>query len=364
MILTPSNIAHYLLGRGIITHESVVDGDFRVIEKSLRNRNFMVLRDRHPGLFLKQVKSFDQQAIITLGYEATCYRLANEDEDFKALAPLMPQYHAFDADRHVLIVELLKDGENLADYHVRVGRFPTEVADQVGRLLGRFHHDIREKIKDSAKTSLFQKRMPWILQLHQLSSNYLEPISAGNAEVINIVKNFPEFHETLNALQSQYEFNCLIHGDIKWENCVLYRNGGEAPGLKIVDWELADVGDACWDAGAIFQAYITCWIMSIPLTPGVPPSQLMDQAKYPIDDMQPAISTFWRAYAEALGADEKTQRGLLERSVRYGAARMIQTVYEHMTPSPQITPNAVCLLQVSLNILQNPAEAITDLLGM
>ena len=364
MILTPANIAHYLLGRGVITHESVVDGDFWVIEKSLRNRNFIVMRNHSPGLFLKQIKSWDQQAIITLGYEATCYQLSQTDEDFQALVPLMPKYYAFDPERHILIVELLKDGENLADYHLRLGKFPTDVAAQVGKLLGRFHHDIRDRIKDSAKASLFQKRMPWILQLHQLNSNFLEPISAGNAEVINIVKSFPEFHEILNAIQSQYEFNCLIHGDIKWENCVLYKNGDGEPKIKIVDWELADIGDACWDAGAIFQSYITCWIMSIPITAGVAPSQLLDQAKYPIDDMQPAIKAFWQAYTEALEADGKTQRELLKRSVRYGAARMIQTVYEHMSPSPQITPNAVCLLQVSLNILQNPAEAITDLLGM
>ncbi len=364
MILTAANIAHYLLGRGLITYESVVDGDFRVVEKSLRNRNFMVLRDHSPGLFLKQIKTWDQQAIITLQYEATTYQLSQSDEEFAPLVPLMPRYHDYDASRHILVVELLKDGENLADYHARLGKFPADTAAQVGKLLGRFHRDITEKIKGSAKISLFQKRMPWILQLHQLNPNFLEPISAANSEVINIVKSFPEFHEMLNGLQNQYEFNCLIHGDIKWENCVLYKNGDQQPGLKIVDWELADIGDACWDAGAIFQAYITCWLLSIPSVAGVPPSQLMDQAKYPIDDMQPAIKAFWMSYTESLDADNKTLRELLKKSVRYGAARMIQTVYEHMSPSPHITPNAISLLQVSLNILESPDEAITELLGL
>lgn len=364
MILTPANIAHYLLGRGLITYESVVDGDFKVIERSLRNRNFMVLRDNSPGLFLKQVKTWDQQAIITLQYEATTYQLSQTDEEFAPLVPLMPRFHAYDKDRHILIVEMLKGGENLADYHARIGKFPVDIAAQVGKLLGQFHRDISNTIKGSAKGALFQKRMPWILQLHQLSPNFLEPISAANSEVINIVKSFPEFHDMLNGLQSQYEFDCLIHGDIKWENCVLYKNGDDEPRLKIVDWELADIGDACWDAGAVFQAYITCWIMSIPLVAGVPPSQLMDQAKYPIDDMQPAIKAFWQAYTETLEADTRRQRELLKKSVRCGAARMIQTVYEHMSPSPQITPNAICLLQVSLNILERPEDAITDLLGM
>ena len=43
---------------------------------------------------------------------------------------------------------------------------------------------------------------------------------------------------------------------------------------------------------------------------------------------------------------------------------MIQTAYESMQYSPQIMSNALCLLQVSFNILRDPQEAVTHLLGI
>jgi len=365
MILTPAKIPHYLLGRGLITYDSVVDGDLTITEKTLRNRNFKVIRRQNPSLFLKQIKNWDQQSILTLQYEATCYGLAQNDPDFAGLIPLMPKYYWFDPSQYILVIELLDNSENLADYHTRLGHFPADVAALIGKRLGEFHREIGPKVKNGAKDSKFQKRIPWILNLHQTNPAFLDPLSAANSQLIGILQRYPEFPSHLNSLQNEYKFSALIHGDIKWENCVVYKNGGEELQVKIVDWELADIGDPCWDAGAIFQSYITFWIMSIPIAGDVPPSQLLDKAKYPIDDMLPAIKAYWSAYAEALQVEGKQQqKDLLEKSVKCGAARMIQTVYEHMNYSPQITPNAICLLQVCMNILENPKEAVTDLLGL
>src|SRR6267142_1572474 len=127
MILTTSNIGHYLLSRGLITYDSIVDGDFLVTETTRRNRNFKVVRKHNPGLFLKQIKNWDQQSIVTLQYEATCYGLAQRDPDFAALVPLMPACYGFDQEQYILAIELLQDAENLADYHTRLGQFPTDL---------------------------------------------------------------------------------------------------------------------------------------------------------------------------------------------------------------------------------------------
>jgi len=153
---------------------------------------------------------------------------------------------------------------------------------------------------------------------------------------------------------------------MKWDNCIIYAKPEENDelNLKIVDWELADLGDACWDVGAIFQAYLSFWILSMQMLGDPSPAQLVDMAQYPLEKMQPAIQTFWKTYVHTMQMDDTVSREWLERSVKYGAARMIQTAYECLSFSPQITANALCLLQVSLNILKSPQEAISDLLGM
>jgi hypothetical protein len=43
---------------------------------------------------------------------------------------------------------------------------------------------------------------------------------------------------------------------------------------------------------------------------------------------------------------------------------MIQTAYETMQYAPQISPNALGLLQVSFNVLKDPKQAVTHLMGL
>jgi hypothetical protein len=54
----------------------------------------------------------------------------------------------------------------------------------------------------------------------------------------------------------------------------------------------------------------------------------------------------------------------LERCTSHAAARMLQTVFEWMNMQQQLSLPAVFQLQVSLNMLQKPAEAVAVLLGL
>ena len=158
----------------------------------------------------------------------------------------------------------------------------------------------------------------------------------------------------------------MIHGDMKWDNCVTYfENGNDKdPSVKIVDWELADIGDARWDVGAILQSYLSFWLLSIPANAEATAMQLVEMAQFPLEKMQPAIRVFWQTYLETHKVDSADAAELLESCVKYAAARMIQTAYEYMQYSSQISANALYLLQVSLNTLKDPKEAIRDLLAL
>ena len=134
--------------------------------------------------------------------------------------------------------------------------------------------------------------------------------------------------------------------------------------LRLIDWELADFGDACWDAGAVFQSYLSFWVFSMQPVAGVPAEQLVSSAQYPLEKMQPAIRAFWKTYTEERGLAGEAAREALERSVSYSAARMVQTAYEYMFYAPQITASALYLLQLSLNILKSPKEATASLLAL
>jgi hypothetical protein len=364
MILSKSNVVHYLLEQGLLAIDSVVDGDLMVADATRRNRNFKIIRRGSQGYFVKQIQNWDPPTVATLACEAACYRVARAGPEFAALAALVPRDFLYDTQRHVLVTELLPENESLSDHHRRLNAFPPETARFLGALFGRLHRD-PARLDGRPETAAFRRQPPWILSAHQHGANLFGALSAANTQLLQIVQSYPEFQRTLDELRAEWRADQLIHGDLKWDNCVVYRaQGNGALALKVVDWELADIGDARWDLGALLQAYISFWVLSMRISADMPPAQYTGTAQYPIEAMQPSVRTLWQAYVDARGLDPQAVRPLLISSMKFGAARMIQTAYEAMQFSPQISPNALCLLQVSFNLLRQPSEAVTHLLGL
>lgn len=362
MILTAENLLFYLLERGLVSPQSAVEGDLVIVDSSSRNRNFKVIRKQQPSYFIKQVQQWDAQSMALLQREASCYWLAQQEHDFAPLAKLIPAYHAYDAARHALVVELLPEGENLSEYHRRLHTFPVDAASLLGSALGACHAGVNAE-SATVQNVGFPKTAPWILSAHQLNQLPAQTPQSANAQVLQIIQKYTQFHPLLDQLRQQWRTETLIHGDIKWDNCLLYRQNDRLQ-LKLVDWETADLGDPAWDVGAIFQAYLNYWIMSIPIRPDTPPAHFLQLAPQPMEAMHPALHLYWRAYVNERKLGTTAACDLLKRSVQYGAARMLQTAYEYMVHAPQISGNALCMMQVSLNILSQPEAAIHELFGL
>jgi aminoglycoside phosphotransferase (APT) family kinase protein len=181
------------------------------------------------------------------------------------------------------------------------------------------------------------------------------------------MQRYPNFPKRLDALQATWRRDTLIHGDMKFENCVVTagNGGGNSVSIKVVDWEIADLGDPRWDVGSMLQSWLTYWIFSMPADGTVTDSdQLAARAQYPLERMQPAIRAFWKTYATTLGVSGQQERDLLDTCMSFGGARMVQTVFEAMYQMTQLTPHAIFMLQVSLNILEEPRAAVTELLAL
>lgn len=209
-------------------------------------------------------------------------------------------------------------------------------------------------------------RFPWVLSIHRPSLGIFRDTSSANLQLIRIVQNAASFPLLLDSLRDGWRVDAVTHNDIKWDNCLVFpfQHSRGKSGLKLVDWEFANLGDSCWDAGAVLGSYLGSWLLSIPVSGEDPPDQFMDLAQCPLARMQPAIQAYWRAYASGMNFNTVESEEHLLRAVRYGAARLIQTAYEQMQHASSLTGNMICLLQLSLNILQKPHEAIAHLLGL
>jgi thiamine kinase-like enzyme len=363
-MLTREELIPYLLDHQLLSTRCVVDGDLIVIDSSRRNRNFKVISEREPSYLVKQ--GVGPEGAATVANEAAAYQLFYRNPECAGLKPFLPRFHGYYADERVLVLELLRGAEDLRQYHLRGSRFSTAIAARLGHALASLHRMSQPVGMLRNGEIRFPSPLPWVLTVHQPNQQIFRDISSANLQVLKIVQKFPEFSTLLDSLRQEWSAETLIHFDIKWDNWLVFSEPNKrAKNLRIVDWELTGFGDPCWDVASIFNDYLSFWLLSIPVTTGdVPPEHFPQLARYPLERMHPAMRAFWASYLSHSELDETTAEARLFRSTKLAGARLLQTAFEQMQMSVQITGTIVIFLQLSLNMLRRPHEALVHLLGI
>jgi hypothetical protein len=374
-MLALSQIAGHLLERGLLDPEAVLDGQLVIVDLSSRNQNCAVSASGRDGLFLKQASRGADEgagrafgaAEPSLAHEAAVYALLG------SLPPrgpgctihtLLPRCHGYDTEHGLLTLELLEGSRDLTSHHLRTGRFSSEVARRIGAGLGDLH--ARGLPAVSGQSEQFTGRLPWVLGLDRPGTGLWREASNAGLELVQILQATPDMRHALSRLRGDWQVDAFVHHDIKWDNCLVVPDGRSPRHLRLalVDWEFADLGDACWDAGSVLSNYLSHWLASIPVTGAEPPDRYLELARYPLTSMQPALRAFWLAYVRARQWNSAAADRALLRCVRYAGARLLQSAYERTVHLTRLDGTAVCLLQLSLNVMLRPREAAHHLLGI
>jgi Phosphotransferase enzyme family len=206
------------------------------------------------------------------------------------------------------------------------------------------------------RSSRFQRGLPWGLGLHRPVVAISGGLSNGGMLAIRMIQNIEGYSALLDEAATRWTPTCLVHGDMRFDNCVLAGAGG--PGrdatLKLVDWELAQWGDPCWDAGAVLGGYMSAWLLSFPISGETPLETVSHLGRFKFIDMQRAAGAFWTAYRIRMGASHDIS---LRRAMQFAAAHMIETMIEELQPSAVLTGRAVSLAQLAHNVLADPDAA-------
>jgi len=354
MFLTSYNLSGYLTASGLLDARALVDGDFVVVEAGRRNRNFKILRRENGGLFIKQIKSLSAEATGTLRREAAFYRAIAASPAYTGLRDLTPPFVAYDERRHILSVRLVGDAETLAERSLYDGPCDPPTAAMLGRALAAVHMHGPVSLGDGALRPIFTFQPPWPLMLDRTGSQFLTALGPIGPSLSQALQSHPTLAARLTALRGSWQYDSLIHGDMKWDNCLL--TGQKKKALCIVDWEMVDVGDGAWDVAGILKEYVVAAIIPVP-RPGV-----QEPATTPLETLVPSASAFWNAYADArqLGPSADSY---FERAVRLTAARLVIGVLEYLLGATELGEIGQRILQTSAQILELPHLAAAQLLG-
>jgi len=349
MFLTAYNLAHYLVAKGLITTKSVVDGDFILAEAGRRNRNFKVARRRHPGIFVKQIKSTEPQAISTIQREAAFYRAIHADPRYSAIAGMIPKFLDYEPSRYALALTLTENAESLSERQMRDPVTPPEIAARLGDALGRIHAHGGAVAADPALRPLLPCQLPWTLTLDQSGYGFLQAYGALGSQLAQAISQSPNLPALLAGLRPRWQFDSLTHGDMKWDNCLI-RGEDE---LIVIDWELADLGDGAWDVATIFKEYVVATLLPRPQGPPLT-----------LEATRPSVRAFWKAYAASRALTGAAARIYLDRAVRYTGARMVIAVLEYAAFAQQLDDFGMQLLGAAGRILESPQIATAQLTGV
>jgi hypothetical protein len=347
---TPNDLVHYLLERGLLTPESAIAGRLTVVPTARRNNNFSVVCTGGPSYFVKSLQPSAAQGFETLRQEASLYTVARSEEALGPLRDVLPEFHLYDPQRSLLVVEHIPNARTISEMHLQLGEAAEWIAELTGRALASIHAAAAGALP-RLDPNAFRRITPWALSLHQITPSFGQP----GVQLQTLLLTYPEYGQALDAMRASWRPNTVMHGDMKFDNCLLTEADG-ARRLRIVDWELADLGEELWDVAGILQNYLY-WSAVSTQTSGA------WSVAMPFEKLQPAMAAFWNAWASTRGVAEGERPAQLERASAFAAARLLQSVMEMLVVTPVMSGHVALMLQTSLNILRDPAAMARMIVG-
>jgi Ser/Thr protein kinase RdoA (MazF antagonist) len=363
--LTVDTVVPYLLERNLVSVAAIVEGDLEVIDAGRRNHNLKIVRRDGPSYLIKQPGEGEHSTDMTIRCEAAFYNHCKRDPIAAEVGEVLPNLYCWDEERNLLVLELV-DGRPLWTHYAATSppEFSCDSAAPLGDALGTFHRAFRERLSLSDEWAGLPTAPPWILFAHRPTPEIFARLSPANLQVLKLLQKNRTMTASLETLCNEWTPDALIHNDIKGDNVLVTTHTDGHVSVRIVDWELIQIGDAAWDVGTVFRDFLDYWLLSVPLSGDLSPEQMLEGAHVPLAKIHPATRAFWQAYRRAAWIDPDTAGPFLLRALRFAAARMAQGAYELSSTVPQPSNYAVAMLQLAANILADPRDASVHLFGI
>jgi thiamine kinase-like enzyme len=353
MRLTQKNITFYLLDKGFLHPDYFLSGDYTLSPQMSRNSIFKIQHQKDNGLFVKQLVQQDHTNRYLMQKDATSHYLIHQSNLYKETAQYIPKYYGYDPNHHILITEYFQNTKSIHEEVFRTKTISEAHAKKMAEILASFHFDIRDEINSDESLQFYSGDLPWILKMGNLSNTNGR---GGNNGVVTEIQKNPNLVKKIENIAAQWETYSLIHGDVKWINFIVTEDGKD---VKLIDWEIADLGDPLWDVAGALQSYFSSWILSFD-------NRYKEYIKTPntefltIEIMLPIIKIFWDTYAKLKKYSKADKKQKLLKTLKYTAARMIQTAFENNTSQNQIKNNSLKMIQFCDNLLTNTEQVAND----
>lgn len=370
-LLDLDTLPEYLVGRHLVDPYDIVHGGFRAEDRSRRNRSFKVRVGRGQSLLVKQADTLmDAATARTVRVEAEVLRAIAEEDALSRLRWLAPAFVDADAPRGVCVTELVDPATTLTRYHQAGRRRPVFDPDA-----GRAAAMILATVHERGGQALAGGLLPSVPRGPHYMLTYAAKLRphAGDAspairELTRHVREHATWTREADAILRLWEGKKdLVHGDARWENFLLGTGEPEARmplDMRLIDWELALVGDGAFDVATWFAEYFRFWavvarpqrlvdLADLEARSTIAPRRWHDQAR-----------AFWHAYARRRGLEGRAKRAALARAICYLPPLLVIVATEACKAQVDYPGSSRALVELSQRVHDDPVRAASSLLGI
>lgn len=273
--------------------------------------------------------------------EIRCYLALDEIAQGIAIAPALVQS---DLQQCVLVIKLLEPAVTLHEHFAAHSLDSPAVLYGLSRVLTTLH------MRSSNKRLDVPSAMPWILS---------EAIEGSDALLCQLLPDAGARAALLHRLagaRSIWREEALIHGDLKWDNCLLVEDGagGAMAEVRLVDWELAGRGDPAWDLATALQEFVL----------HAHPECMAGPAPFgglAASEPGRAAARLLNSYLRLADLTGVRRDDLLARVGVYGGCRLVQTAFELAAVEGGPGASARAAMDMALLVGEHPDQLVAVL---
>ncbi len=361
--MTPEDAVAYLVEHQLLAPHDFVRGDVRVFDQSSRNTGLHVRCTTLPGYFLKRGSAGNIAA------EARFYESVRDTEPFAGLRPVVPALRRYDAGRDLLVLDLLRDAptaRSAARGSAHTSRLSAleQAAAPIGDALARCHAVARTG--HAAARNGLRQMVPWAFNIAFPSPRDYADFSLLHLEILRLVQREPGITDRVRECRRQWTFECLTHGDVRWENILLVADADDASrtSVRLIDWEHVGLGDPAWDIACALQGWIAHGIDTLKLANDDTPATASAKFALALPELQQQMRAFWNGYRDGAASYGGLTTPLLQRSAALLPLRLLQTAWEWSRERRTMTPFIVLTTQLAINLFRRGPGAAIALTGI
>lgn len=384
-VLTSQNVLEYLVGQALCTDKEAAP--IQIEPKFAKNFNLLVTWQDGRKLLVKQERcNLEGKTASEFLNEWLLHEFLEQFPELNSIRLLLSEILYFDAEHSIAVFNYLSSYRDLADFYAKENvfftalakRLQSKIASSIGATLAIVHRatwnrqEYRDFFSQNRENLPADKAFASIRGLERIEPEVFGWVPADGLKFFALYQRYDSLGKAIAELTSAMMPCCLTHNDLKlnnvllhndWEQILLKSEPSNNSIIRLIDWECCAWGDPAFDLGMLIASYLQIWLNSLVISPAIEIEESLANALIPLEQLQPSLAAFARAYFDNFPEIVEHRPDFLKRVLQCSGLALIQQIQAALQYQKTFGNTGICMLQVAKSLLCRPEQSISTVFG-